>query len=174
MTRTAPPTWDDTRHLLERFDGAASEIFVIDLPASHWTQVLSRIAQIPRLEVVIDGRESLAHPKPFDSAWLHRMRSAPEGDTWYGLQSDAEGVGRLQINLWPVSASEPLDLEFVFWNDLAFPPHLSSTERAARFDRLVRLVEDCRRGAAGARCILASEHNGDPREILGHPGTLVW
>ena len=81
---------------------------------------------------------------------------------------------QLQINLWPVSASEPLDLEFVFWNDLAFPPHLSSTERAARFDRLVRLVEDCRRGAAGARCILASEHNGDPREILGHPGTLVW
>lgn len=171
---TSPPTWDEARHLLERFDGAASEIFVIDLPASHWPRVLGRIAQIPELEVVIDGRESLAHPKAFDSAWLHRMRSVPEGDSWYGLLSDAAGAGRLQINLWPVAASEPLDLEFVFWNDLAFPPQLSSAEHAVRFARLVQLAEDCRRGAVGARCILAPEHNGDPREILGRPGTFVW
>lgn len=166
MTPGSRPTWNDARQLLGRFDGAASEIFVIDLPASSWPRVVERIARIPRLRVCIDGREALAEPRPFDAAWLARMLSPPAGDAWYGLQSDAEDLGGLQVHAWPVAPAEPLDLELVFWSDRAFPPRLSTAERARRWDGLLDIAEDCRRGAPGARCILAAEHNGDPRELL--------
>lgn len=174
MNQPLRPTWADVRGLVEHFDGAASELFVIDLPASHWIQVVSRIAKLPQLELlgVIDDRDGVDGPLPFDDACRNRLIALRSGQA--SLRSNNGGPQHLQIYLWPSDGSTPLDAEFVFWNDLTFPSGASPAECATRFDWLVDLAEDCRRDAPGARCILACEHNGDPREIIGSPGSLVW
>lgn len=46
--------------------------------------------------------------------------------------------------------------------------------RKERTKRLVRLAEDCRGDGSHSRCILSTEHNGDPRELLESPHVLVW
>lgn len=47
-------------------------------------------------------------------------------------------------------------------------------ERSARLERLICLAEAIRTGAPNSRCTLATEHNGDPRELLNLKAVLVW
>jgi hypothetical protein len=148
-------------------------LFVIDLPASHWSHVVHRIAQLPLLEILSDGEETLPDGTWFDDAWRRRLL-AYQGRGCWSLRSDCRGSRHLQLYLSRSEGSEPLDLEFVFWNDLMFPSGTSRATCTERLDWLLDLAEDCRRGASEARCILAPDHNGDPREILANPETLVW
>jgi hypothetical protein len=47
MTLAKKPTWRIAQPLLSTFDGAASELFVIDLPESRLSHVLGVIASLP-------------------------------------------------------------------------------------------------------------------------------
>jgi hypothetical protein len=80
----------------------------------------------------------------------------------------------LQIYLWTSAGPGPFDLEFVFWNDLTFPSDLDAAELDRRLQRLVELADDCRAGSPESRCILATEHNADPRELLANPHVIIW
>jgi hypothetical protein len=40
--------------------------------------------------------------------------------------------------------------------------------------RLVELADNCRAGSPESRCILATEHNADPRKLLANPQVIVW
>jgi hypothetical protein len=80
----------------------------------------------------------------------------------------------LQIYIWTSAGPGPFDVEFVFWNDLTFPRELPETELDQRLKRLVELADDCRAGVPKSRCILSTEHNHDPRELLTNPHVVVW
>lgn len=64
------PSWAAAKHLLGRYDGGASELFVIDLQASQFHQVITAIAGLAELEVTGDPlRGALSNPESFDSHW---------------------------------------------------------------------------------------------------------
>jgi len=174
MNGSSRPNWDRACKLLGTHDGEASELFIIDLPSSHLARVVDRIARLPGLKVSADGEGALVDPEVFSEVWRDRICAIPVVESYYSLISAYGTSEHLQIYLFIGPPSEPLEVEFVFWNDLTFPPSIPDRERARRLDQSVDLAEDCRRGAPGARCILSSEHNADPRELLSCSHALVW
>ena len=170
MTR---PEWKQVESQLTLWDGAATEIFVIDIPADQLPFIIEVLSAQPTLEVLeVDG-VSLDPPAEFDTHWHDQvLESAYE--TPVALRSGKETDRHLQIYLWISESKKAVDVEFVFWNDMTFPAGISSEVLSTRFDRLVNLAEACRSGAPEARCILSDEHNGDPRELLLRPDILVW
>lgn len=173
MLYLSKPTWSSVEHLLSTFDGAASELFVIDLPAARLSHVLGVIAALPDLAVdagtVVD---SGVMPESLPD--LERILSErPTHDVPAFIAANGT-KNHLQIYVWMSEAEHSFDLEFVFWNDLTFPEGLDVVESELRFNRLRDLAESCRAEAPGARCILSPEHNGDPRELLTEPSVVVW
>jgi hypothetical protein len=167
------PSWETVRHLLADWDGGASELFVIDLPKSHFRRVVAVIAGLPDLEITAHPREILEKPEAFDSRWAERLQASSPQPGCYAFRSASGSREHLQVYL-ETAVDLSCDVEFVFWNDLTFPTHLSEEELSTRLERLISLAEGTRIGAPDSRCILSTEHNGDPRELLSLDGVVVW
>jgi hypothetical protein len=173
MTHASIPTWLTAQHLLSTFDGEASELFVIDLPRSQLSHVLGVIASLP--DLVIDAGH--AGDSEVSKAVVQELQRIEAGALTDGVHAFVSAHGtseHLQVYVLSSEAGDPFDLEIVFWNDLTFPRTLDSVELERRFKRIVGLAENCRAGVTEARCILATEHNGDPRELLAKPCVVVW
>ena len=170
------PTWDSAKHLLDEYDGAATEIFVVGLSLRRLPAVVAALSKLPELEVTSFEDATLESPEPFDSVWRSRFESAPSRNCQHSLRS-ANGTARhLQIYLWADVEAATLEVELVFWNDLTFPTNLELVEREQRLRALVSLAEACRTGVPRARCILAPEHNGPTEELLegNDEHVVVW
>ena len=170
------PTWDSAKHLLGEYDGAATEIFVVGLSLSQLPVVMAALSELPVLEITSFEDETLEQPEPFDAVWRSRLESTPGRNCQHSLRS-ANGTARhLQVYLWADVEAATLELELVFWNDLTFPHSLEAAGREQRLRALVTLAEACRTGVPGARCILASEHNGPTEELLERHDeyVVVW
>jgi len=174
MTLAQRPTWSTAQHLLSTFDGAASELFVIDLPQSQLDQVIKTIVSLPDVVVGICAGDDIEPARTPDDELLRRLRAPTVTESQHSLHSAHGTSEHLQIYIWTSRGPGPFDLEFVFWNDLTFPSSVDAAERERRLLRLVELADTCRGTAPGARCILAPEHNGDPRELLTGSHVIVW
>lgn len=174
MTLAERPTWRTAQHLLATFDGAASELFVIDLPESQLSHVLGVIASLP--DVVVDACEgdTVEPARAPDEQLLRRLQAPTASDSQHALCSARGTKEHLQIYIWTSSGGGAFDLEFVFWNDRTFPPNLDAVELDGRLQRLVELADSCRVGAPESRCILTTEHNGDPHELRANAHVIVW
>lgn len=170
------PTWESAKHLLAEYDGAATEIFVIGLPLLQLPAVLAALGGLPTLEVVYFGDETLECPESFDASWRSRFQSMQSRSCQHSLQSAVGTARHLQIYLWVDADAAILEVEFVFWNNLTFPESLVTEERDQRLNALISLAEACRAGVAGARCVLAPEHNGPTEELLEKQDefVVVW
>jgi hypothetical protein len=171
---TTAPTWSAAKHLLETYDGGASELCVTDVPWSRIETVLSIVASLPDVVVEACSGEALDGSRELNEATFALLAVPTTGESQHALVSARGTAEHLQIYIWTAAGCAPFDIEFVFWNDLTFPSGLSADELSARFDRLVGLADACRGEAARSRCILSSEHNGDPRELIGSPHVVVW
>lgn len=170
------PTLESTRHLLAGFDGAATEIWVIGLPLSQLPVVMATLADLPALEVTGAGDRALEHSESFNAKWRSRIESVRSDACMYWLLSASGTAQHLQIIVWVDPKTPELEVEFVFWNNLTFPPSLQTWEREQRLEALISLAEACRAGVPGARCILAAEHNGPIEEVLENDDEfkVVW
>lgn len=94
----------------------------------------------------------------------------------HALRSANGSSRHLQVYLWLTTAGtdQGLELEFVFWNDMTFPKENSEARNEEALSRLLTLAQACRSHSPGAKCILAGEHNGDPRELLENEWAVVW
>lgn len=166
------PNWELVQHLLGEWGGSATEIVVTDLPRSQIQHVVSVLAELPELNVLSFGYEGLDPSEPFDEAWRKRIAATQAVSCQHALRSANGTAEHLQIYLW--FDGPQLEVELVFWNDMTFPPSLSPGEYERRTHRLVSLAEACRAGVTGARCVLSTEWNGTPEELLNRPGVVVW
>lgn len=167
------PAWENALEILGAHRGEASELFVIDIAAERLDAVTSALAGLSEVGVEMIADEALNPPRALDEAMLARMRDRSERNL-HVLCSARGTAEHVQIRLSMNDDPSLLDLELVFWNDLTFPPGLEVVEYSRRLERLVGLAERCRGGSPKSRCILATEHNGDPRELLAHPNAIVW
>ncbi len=92
MNDADTPKWRDVSDMLTSYDGAASEIFVIDLPAGHIRAIVEAVATLPDLEVLLVNNESLEQPAPFTRHWRDRLE-APLAGSQHALRS-ANGTDR--------------------------------------------------------------------------------
>jgi len=67
------PTWHLARHLLEEYEGAASELFVIDIPQDDLDRVLSLIATLPEVVADVCAGPSLEPPATLNEQLLARI-----------------------------------------------------------------------------------------------------
>lgn len=174
IDRRTGPTWDEACFLLRDYDGTATELFVIDLPMSQLSVVVSTLATLHDLELLTIGEEAVDPPVPFTSQEELLLQFSDEKATTQLLRSANGTPHHLQVYLFTDPKADSLDVEFVLWNDLTFPKHLDDSELRARLETLVRLATDCRAGVPDAACILSIEHNGDPRELLDSELAIVW
>ena len=165
--------WEKARFLVTEYDGAATEIFVLDLPALQLPKVIDTLAKLPALEV-LGYCEAYEKSQAFDYEWYKRLKEFPELNCQYSLRAASGEREFLQIYIENSAGPQMFDVELVFWNDLTFPPHLSEAERKAELLRLVDLAEQCRAGQPESPCILSGEHNGDPKELLDSEYAVVW
>lgn len=172
MNDRTRPTWRDVRHLLAEYDGSASEIFILDLPNRHLTTVIQTIAELPSPQISMFRSIGLEQPEPLDAQWLQRLGVPPEKLSQDAFVSAYGTERHLQIDLW--HKSEYMEINLVFWNDLTFPPQLTTDELGRRLDRLVDFAEACRAGCPGSICILYGERYGDPRELLDCRKAVKW
>lgn len=168
------PTWQDARKLLGAYDGEASELFVLDIPAERYDSVLSAVAVLPSVVVEVIAGATIEPPAALDEELLQRMRRPVSGQLLHMLCSARDTADHLQVLISKPDGDGRLDVEFVFWNDLTFPDGLLDAEYSRRLDRLVSLADECRGGSAQSRCILSTEHNGEPRKLLSNPHVIIW
>ncbi|MEM8932634.1 MAG: hypothetical protein AAGE94_15735 [Acidobacteriota bacterium] len=161
----ARPTWDNARHVLRDFDGTTTDLRVTGLPLGDLDHVLSICAQLPSVVVTGFADETVA-PKPLDGAWRRRLASPPTRSGQHVALLSAQGTPRhLQVYLWVV-ATESLEVECSFWNDLTFPVGIDHDEAEARLETLLAVVEHCRRTPDIGICVFSSEHNGPTEELI--------
>ena len=165
--------WEKARFLVTEYDGAATEIFILDLPASQLPKVIDTLAKLPALEV-LGYCEAYEESQAFDHEWHERLKVFPETNCQYSLRAASGKREHLQIYIENSAGPLMFDVELVFWNDLTFPPHLSEAERKAELLRLVDLAEQCRAGQPESPCILSDEYNGDLEKLLDSEYAVVW
>ena len=166
VTNLDVPTWQAARHLLGDYQGEASELFVIDIPGERLDRVLSAIAALPDVVVEVCAGENLEPPAALDDQLLARLAAPTPNESQHAFCSGRGTSEHLQVYVWTPAGTGHVDLELVFWNDLSFARDLTEPELSRRLDRLVGLAEACRGENSSSRCILSTEHNGDPRELL--------
>lgn len=174
MEQFERPSWKREEHWLRIYDGAATVIFIIDLPASQYETVVSAIEGLPALEVITFTNFAFENPEPYDLTWSKKLRAPCKPETLHMVRSAHKTEKDLLIYLWAPNRSNIFDIEFVFWNDLTLPAHVTDDECERRFERLITIAERCRTGAKASRCILSDEYNSDPRDLLTCYRASVW
>ena len=170
------PTWKNAKHLLEKYDGSATEIFIVGLSLSQVPAVMDVLSELPTIKITTFVNETFEFPEAINSEWLFRLKAIPIKSCQHALLSASGTAQHLQIYLWIDVETATLEVELVFWNDLTFPNHLDTHEYEQRLQTLVLLAEACRQGTPEAQCILAPEHNGPIEELLERQNAyrVVW
>jgi hypothetical protein len=166
--------WQQVRPILLPFSGAASQVYVLDLPIHTLGPVLDRFTAFVTEPTVdtLDGYTGTPAPFTADQrATLLACRSENPHHILGGLYSD---TAKVMLWIWIDSQAATFDAEVVLWADQIFPDPTDDPACIREFARFVALVESFRELSPTASCIITDRETGDPREFIGQPGTYSW
>jgi len=167
VERRARALWPLAAPFIVARDGAAAELWVIDLPVSGFRNALLHFKDWAPGVIVktapFAGRE-------LDDELVARYENKPAHAHFVGSRFSMTDV---QLFMDP-NERGCCDLEVVIWPDLWFPEGMGKDEHFRRFVTLVELAECMRADLPGSTCMISPEHSGDPRELLGTSRSVTW
>ena len=162
--------WPVARRIVLSWDDRASEIFIIDLPMQDMDRILEAIAAITSAAVVLryDGIH-LNSEQPLTALMRQKLVERSRVSTVHSLRAKVAQRTNCYFYFWIDAERGRLEIEMVFWNDLSFPAGLSLSKHKAMLGSLLRVAHHIRGENHQSRCILSTEYNSEPRELLKRP-----
>jgi hypothetical protein len=165
--------WLKARRILKPYDGAASQVHVLDVPASELERVIDEFCNRATETVItaLNG-EALDAPRQLDAVSRSEMLRFPIDLTI--LRGTFQGDRRVFLYVYTSEAGAPIDVEYVFWADEFFPPAQDDNTHMNAFGLVYSLAEMTREGHPNCECALSASETGDPRNERRAPWVLFW
>jgi len=171
----AASLWVEAKPLMIPFEGNATTIHILDLPPAFLSRCVDQFeAVVGRITPHMIASWAYGDDPP---TWNEDIRSrvlAPSDDGALHLLVGPFHNGLLQLHIWAPAPGGLLCLELVFFADDIFPDQHDDGANEQIFGEIVGQVDNIRRDAPGARCLLTPLESCDPREEISKERGLVW
>lgn len=167
--RTFDDIWIKAKEVLLPYEGTASQVYVLDLPASELFRAareFCRCAAAARVTTLAGLTTPFENAPAADSRQLEAIVRSKEYSI---IAGDFAGQLSIQFWVWPKPDSGTWDAEFVFFADQGSGEHV----RAA-FEQVHMLAEMARENNPASECVLSGSETGNPREEKGRSWTVCW
>ena len=167
--RTFDDIWAKAKDILLPYEGAASQVYVLDLPDTELFRVASefcRYAAAARVTTLAGFTTPFENAPAADDSQLEAIVQSKA----YSIIAGAfAGQQSIQFWVWPKPDSGTWDAEFVFFTDQG-----SDEDVRAAFEQVHVLAEMARENSPASECVLSGSETGDPREEKGRSWTVWW
>lgn len=156
--------WEKAKSYMLPYEGTATQIYGIDIPAGRLRDVLAVIAaSVTKPAITVLDYRPLEELVALDSAL---QDAALPGEIMQGqatIHAQIFGEADITFDLWPAESKEMFDLEVWFWADQFFPGN--DRFNCGRFETLLIILKNIV-GDGDFKCILTPYEASDPREDL--------
>lgn len=172
--KTGAELWPEAKRLLLPYIGAASQIYVLDLPLEKLGGALSLLShETANLQVVTLDSETV-DPIYLTGEVQENLLACSTNATNHVLRGEWAPGEVISAWLWIDAVQATFDIEFVFWANLLFPKPDDEVACICAFSHCISLVEKFRNINPGSECVLSESETGDPRDERDTPSTLFW
>ncbi|WP_207061324.1 hypothetical protein [Motiliproteus sp. SC1-56] len=167
--------WPVARRIVLSWNDQASEIFIIDLPIDAAPRVLDVIQEMTERPVVLRmNGANLDQELPLNLSARRQLIETSNRSTVHSLRAGLDEQACCYFYFWVDAVARRIEVELVFWNDLCFPAGRPVAEHKRVLGRLLRIAHRIRGDNPQCKCILSSEYNSEPRELLNSREVAIW
>ena len=173
-SKTLKDIWPRIRPLLLPYEGAASQVCVLDLPEQELERILaefcqrSQHAEISCLDSYTfeDEKRPACNPANFQQVLRAESYSIVKG-TFHGDRP-------VWFWIWPDRENETFTAEFVFFAEDIFDLSASDDRHMAEFEFIYALAEMARENNIECECAVSASETGCPTEQRREGWTFFW
>jgi hypothetical protein len=170
----ATAIWSKARPILLRYEGSASQLYVLDIPVSECGAVVDLFTAFVERPELVGLNNYWDEPRPLTADLRSQLLSHTEKSTTHQLRGVHAARENLSLFLWLDSDSRTFDAELVFWSDQLFPQPDEEPACLKAFRPYIDLSEAIRALSPRSQCVLSASETGDPRDDRGKPWTCWW
>jgi hypothetical protein len=156
------------------YDGSASQLYVLDVPASQCATVVDLFAAFVERPELVALDNYWDEPRPLTPELRSKLLSHTDKTTTHQLRGVRGERENVSLFLWLDSESRTLDAELVFWSDQLFPQPNDESACLRTFEKYVAIAEKIRSISPSSQCVISTKETGDPRADRGKPWTCSW
>ncbi len=173
MPVDASRIWPEAKLLLLPYEGAASQLYILDVPLSECGAVIDLFAGFVEEPEVVALDSHWDKPRSLNAELRTALLSRSDESTTPHLRGVHEGAS-VALYLWLHAKLQTFDVELVFWSDQLFPQPDDESACLQTFAQYVDLAERIRSLSAMSHCVLSASETGDPRDDRGKLWTCWW
>jgi hypothetical protein len=169
--------WEAVRRLLLPYEGLASQLYVLDLPASALGDCLEIFCDVVDNPTVhcLDGYSFPEDERPeWSSDRKREVLSTTGKDSLNVIGGELSGLRQVMLWIWDVRKRGTFDAELVFWADQFFPDPSSNKACHSAFAEIATIAERIRAIHPGSECAMSASESGDPRDDRDEDWTFLW
>lgn len=175
--RSVDTLWPQLKPLLLPYQGAASQLYVLDLPLDTLDTALTHFEQSTTRALItsLDGVSYLKESAPQLNAVTRAQILSVFKNKTQNIVSGAFHTN-LPVDLWIYenANSYTFDAEFVFWADQFFADANDEHANKKAFEVLLSFAEKLREGHQSCECAFSASEVSDPRNDRDEPWTIFW
>lgn len=166
--------WPRMRSILFPYEGAASQVYVLDVPQRELERTLNAFCSRSKLSLIscLDGY-SFEEGKQLECNIANRVDVVNAVSESIVLGTFC-GEKHIQFWIWPDTSKGRFTAEFVFFVDNVFDLSASDKKHIEAFKEIYSLAEMVRENNQDCECVLSGSEVGDPREEREKDWTVFW
>ncbi len=166
--------WPSVKPILLPYEGAASQVYVLDVPQSELERVIDVYCRRAKHASItmLDGygfKEDEARECDITNR-VDILKAS--GQSIISATFTKERY--IQFWIWPNKRTGTFDAEFVFFGNDFFKENVSDKGLMKSFNLIYSLAEMVRENSQKSECVLSGSEVGDPREERHESWTVFW